>query len=608
MRSRLPLYTGLFLALITLVTWLPVTGHGFVRFDDPLYVTENPHVQAGLTGAGLIWALTANVASNWHPLTVLSHMLDCQLYGMNPRGHHLTSLLLHVLNTVLLFEVLRRMTGSTFKSAAVAALFGLHPTHVESVAWVAERKDVLSGLFWILTMGAWTRYVKKPSRGRYGLTLLCLALGLLSKPMVVTLPFVLLLLDIWPFRRGIRWEQIREKIPLFAVSIASSVVTVVAQSYSLASTEAFPVSHRLANAILSYLRYLELTIVPRGLAVFYPMPLHFSGWKVALAAVLLATLTALALLAVRRAPYVTVGWLWYLGTLVPVIGLIQVGGQAMADRYTYLPSIGLFLIAAWGLPDLLPPRRAARAVLAGISAAVLLALAVGTRLQLRHWVDSEALFRHAAAVTEKNYLAHLNLAQILAERDGPGDREEAMDHFRQARAIRPGMWQIHASLGNTLRRWGRPAEAIPYLRKAIQLRPRNGKLHHSLAMALEDLGRPDQAVAELREAVELSPGLADAQYGLGLLLQRTGDDAGALQHYQAALAADPGRLELYAPVGSLLARQGRLDQAAEIFAEGVRRQPDSAAAHYNLAVTLRALGREAEARHHLERARELGLP
>ncbi len=605
MRSRLPLYIGLLLALVTLVTFLPVTGHDFVRFDDPLYVTKNSEVQAGLTGESLLWALTANVASNWHPLTLLSHMLDCQLYGMNPRGHHLTSLLLHVLNTVLLFEVLRRMTGSTFKSAAVAALFGLHPTHVESVAWVAERKDVLSGLFWILTMGAWHRYVKEPSRGRYGMTMIFLALGLLSKPMVVTLPFVLLLLDIWPFRRGIRRERIREKIPLFALSIASSVVTVIAQSTSLASTEAFPLSHRLANAILSYVKYVEMTIVPRGLAVFYPIPPAFSAWKVALAAVLLSTVTAAALLAVRRAPYVTVGWLWYLGTLVPVIGLIQVGAQSMADRYTYLPTIGLFLIAAWGLPDLLPPRRAA---LAAVAVAAILALAVGTRLQLRYWVDSEALFRHAAAVTERNYLAHLNLAQILAERDGPGDRAEAMDHFRQARAIRPSMWQIHASLGNTLRRWGRPAEALPHLRKAIQLRPKDGKHHHSLAMALEDLGRTEEALAELRKAVELSPRLADAQYGLGLLLQKKGDAAGALQHYEAALEIDPGRVELYSPVGSLLARQGKLAQAAEVFEEGVRRQPESAAAHYNLAVTLRSLGREEEARRHLERARELGLP
>jgi tetratricopeptide (TPR) repeat protein len=528
MRERLPLYAGLLLALVTLVTFLPVTGHDFVRFDDPLYVTRNSQVQAGLTGEGLVWALTANVASNWHPLTLLSHMLDCQLYGMNPRGHHLTSLLLHVLNTVLLFEVLRRMTGSTWRSAAVAALFGLHPTHVESVAWVAERKDVLSGLFWILTMGAWHRYTQEPSRRRYLIVMLCLALGLLSKPMVVTLPAVLVLLDIWPLRRGVR---IKEKLPLFALSVASAVVTVVAQSYSLASTEAFPVSHRLFNAVLSYVKYLWMTIAPHGLAVFYPMPLTFSAWQVALAALLLAALTALAFLAVRRAPYVTVGWLWYLGTLVPVIGLVQVGGQAMADRYTYLPSIGLFLIVAWGLPE-------RKTAMVAVAAAVL-ALAIGTRLQLRHWVDSEALFRHAAAVTERNYLAHLNLAQILAEQNR---QAESLEQFRQALAIRPNMWQTHASRGNSLRRWGRPAEALPSLRRAVVLRPGDGKLHHSLAMALDDLGRTDEAIAELRKAVELSPGLDDAWYGLVTLLRQKGDADGARRSFQAAPESVRARL------------------------------------------------------------------
>ncbi len=542
MRERLPLYLGLLLALVTLVTFLPVTGHDFVRFDDPLYVTNNAEVQAGLTWNGLGWALIGNVASNWHPLTILSHMVDCQLFGLNPRGHHLTSLVLHVLNTVLLFEVLRRMTGSTVKSAVVAALFGLHPTHVESVAWVAERKDVLSGFFWILTMGAWHRYVQLPSRRRYVETAVCLALGLMSKPMVVTLPFVLLLLDVWPLRRLDPFDRssfllrVKEKIPLFALSVASAVVTVVAQTSSLASTETFPISHRLANSALSYVKYLGMTLAPRDLAVFYPMLPGISFGKAALAAVLLVLLTVLAVLAVRRAPYVTVGWFWYVGTLVPVIGLIQVGGQALADRYTYLPTIGLFLIAAWGLPDLLPDvvqqrRGLLRRLLILPAVLVLVALALGSRLQLRHWQDSEALFRHTAAVTERNYLAHLNLAQILAEQER---RPEAMEQYRLALSYRPRMWQIHASLGNNLRRWGKPADAVRWLRNAVQLRPTDGTLHHSLAMALDDLGQTDAAIAELRKAVELNPRLDDAWYGLGILLRKKGDAAGALQNFQAA--------------------------------------------------------------------------
>ncbi|MEA2564479.1 MAG: protein O-mannosyl-transferase [Acidobacteriota bacterium] len=450
------------LALLTLAVYLPVLTHGFIRFDDPLYVTSNPWVKAGLTWKGIAWAFTANVASNWHPLTLLSHMLDCELFGMDPLGHHLTSLLLHTASVVLLFEVLRRMTGDQWRSAAVAALFAIHPTHVESVAWIAERKDVLSGFFWMLTLLAWAFYVRQPSRMRYMAVALSLAAGLLSKPMVVTLPFVLLLLDVWPLGRKIR---VKEKLPLFALAAASCVATLIAQSGAIGMASQFPLRLRLANAVLSYVSYLGKTLVPSRLAVFYPMPAEFPAWKVAGAALLLALLTVLAL---RAARYVTVGWLWFLGTLVPVIGIVQVGGQAMADRYTYLPSIGLFLIAVWGFP-----RRA-------VWIPVLFALAIGTRLQLRHWQDSESLFRHAAAVTERNFIAHLNLAQIYAKR---GDRGRALEHFRTTLEIRPGMWQAQASLGNTLRRWGRPDKALPHLRNAVRLRPHDPRLRKALAEA-----------------------------------------------------------------------------------------------------------------------------
>ncbi len=453
------------LVLLTLAVYLPVLTHGFIRFDDPVYVTRNPWVKAGLTWDGTAWAFTANVASNWHPLTLLSHMLDCELFGMEPLGHHLTSLLLHTASAVLLFEALRLMTGSIWRSAAVAALFAVHPTHVESVAWIAERKDVLSGFFWMLTLLAWALYVRQPSRKRYAAVALSLAAGLLSKPMVVTLPFVLLLLDVWPLDRKIR---IKEKLPLFALAAASCVVTVIAQSGAIGMASQFPLRLRLANAVLSYVGYLGKTLFPSRLAVFYPMPAEFPAWKVAGAALLLASLTILAL---RAARYVTVGWLWFLGTLVPVIGIVQVGGQAMADRYTYLPTIGLFLIAAWGLP---------RKV---VWAAAVLALAVGTRLQLRHWEDSESLFRHAAAVTERNFIAHLNLAQIHAER---GERGPALEHFRTTLEIRPGMWQAQASLGNTLRRWGRPGKALPHLRNAVRLRPNDPRLRRSLAEAQQE--------------------------------------------------------------------------------------------------------------------------
>jgi len=461
---------GLSLALLTLATYLPVLAHGFIRFDDPLYVTRNPHVQAGLSWEGIAWAFSANVASNWHPLTLLSHMLDCELFGMDPLGHHLTSLLLHTASVVLLFEALRRMTGCAWRSAVVAALFAVHPTHVESVAWIAERKDVLSGFFWMLTLLAWVCYVRQPSPKRYAAVVLALAAGLLSKPMVVTLPFVLLLLDVWPLRRKIR---VKEKLPLFALAAASCVATVIAQSGAIGLASRFPLRLRLANAVLSYVSYLGKTVLPTRLAVFYPMPGEFPDWKVAGAVLLLAVLTVLAWKAGR---YFTVGWLWFLGTLVPVIGIVQVGGQGMADRYTYLPTIGLFLIAAWGLP------RRARWIVPG----VVLALAIDTRLQLRHWEDSESLFQHAAAVTERNFIAHLNLAQIYAER---GERGPALEHFRTTLEIRPGMWQAQASLGNTLRRWGRPDKALPHLRNAVRLRPHDPRLRRALAEAQAEARR-----------------------------------------------------------------------------------------------------------------------
>lgn len=463
-QRRVAAGVGLSLALLTLATYLPVLAHGFIRFDDPLYVTRNHHVQAGLSWEGIAWAFSANVASNWHPLTLLSHMLDCELFGMDPLGHHLTSLLLHAVSVVLLFEALRRMTGCVWRSAFVAALFAVHPTHVESVAWIAERKDVLSGFFWMLTLLAWVCYVRQPSPKRYAAVALALAAGLLSKPMVVTLPFVLLLLDVWPLRRTIR---IQEKLPLFALAAASCVATVIAQSGAIGLASRFPLRLRLANAVLSYVAYLGKTVLPTRLAVFYPMPDEFPAWKVAGAALLLAVLTVLACRAGRS---FAVGWLWFLGALVPVIGIVQVGGQAMADRYTYLPTIGLFLIAAWGLP-----RRAA-----WVAVVVVLALAAGTRLQLRYWEDSESLFRHAAAVTERNFIAHLNLAQIHAER---GEHGPALEHFRTTLEIRPGMWQAQASLGNTLRRWGRPDKALPHLRNAVRLRPHDPRLRRALAEA-----------------------------------------------------------------------------------------------------------------------------
>ena len=397
----------------------------------------------GITRAGLAWATTAKVASNWHPLTMLSHMLDGQLYGLDPAGHHATSLLLHLANVLLLFEVLRRMTGAVGRSAVVAALFAVHPTHVESVAWIAERKDVLSALFWILAMEAWARYARQPSIGRYGLVALLMILGLMAKPMVVTLPFALLLLDVWPLERlrlGWRWLAV-EKLPLLALSAASSLITLRYQETSLAPLDAVPWSLRAANALVSYVAYLGKLFWPRDLAVFYPIPPAIPLWKAAGAALLLAAITALAVWRTRREPWLPTGWLWFLGTLVPVIGLVQVGRQAMADRYTYIPSIGLFLAVVWSVAELLKEHRAVQATVAGIG---ILALAAITRVQIGYWADSATLFRHALAATDDgNYLAHIGLGKALI---GVKDCEGAAEQFQAVLARYPYMSEARAGL------------------------------------------------------------------------------------------------------------------------------------------------------------------
>jgi tetratricopeptide (TPR) repeat protein len=611
-RSRGPLLFGLGLVLLTLLVYRDAPSFEFVNFDDGLYVTGNRQVQQGLTWDGFLWAWQANVASNWHPLTMLSHMLDCELYGLNPRGHHLTSLLLHLANVWLLFEVLRRMTGRAGPSAFVAALFGIHPTHVESVAWIAERKDVLSGLFFLLTLAAYHRWVRGRTPRRYALVALLFACGLLSKPMLVTLPCVLLLLDVWPLGR-LRFEEVRsvrqlwqglrpllvEKIPLFVLSMASSAVTVYAQQGSLATLEAVSPGRRVGNALVSYVVYVAKNVWPEKLAAFYPLPGAVPLGKVLGAGALLLAITALVVWRLRRAPWLAVGWFWFLGMLVPVIGLIQVGRQSMADRYTYLPSIGLFLAITWGVMELLGAEsRMRRAALTGAALAVVGALSITAHAQAGTWKDSLTLFRHALQVTQNNYLAHLNVAVALSSQ---GDQQGALHHYQEVLRLQPNLAEAHAALGTALRRWGRTAEALPHLRRAVRMKPERARLRHSLAVALEELGRKDEAMVELRKAIELSPRLADAHYGLGALLQEQGKPDEALEHYRTALEINPDLHGLYAPTATLLAQRGEMGEALRHYQEAVRRQP-TPSAHFNLALTLERMGRIEEARQQYERA------
>jgi len=458
----LVLLLGLFLMILTFATFEQVRTYDFINYDDNRYITENQHVQSGLTLEGVTWAFTTTHAANWHPLTWLSHMLDCQLYGLNPSGHHLTNLVFHIASTLLLFLVLERMTGALWRSAFVAALFALHPLHVESVAWAAERKDVLSTFFWMLTMWTYVHYVERPGFNRYLLVLLSFVLGLLSKPMLVTLPFVLLLVDYWPLGRfqfgrlsgdrrshtpkssdtgdqkSIVLRLIREKVPFFVLCAISSILTIFAQQKigALGSLESYTLGSRIANASVSYVRYIEKMVWPRHLAVLYPYQQMLPIWKVLGSGLLLVGVSVLVIRAVRKHPYLGVGWFWYLGTLIPVIGLVQVGKQAMADRYTYVPLIGLFVMIAWGVPDLLAGWRFRKVVLSISTGLLLSLLMIVTNLQVKHWQNDITLFEHTLAATSNNFIIHYNLGVAF---DRQGKTQEAIAHFAEALRNQAGL-------------------------------------------------------------------------------------------------------------------------------------------------------------------------
>jgi tetratricopeptide (TPR) repeat protein len=541
------------LLLLGLVAWafLPVLHNGFVNYDDGRYITANPHVQAGLSWANVRWAFESTAASNWHPLTWLSHMLDCQLFGLNPRGHHLTSLLIHAANCLLLFLLLRRLTGATARSFLVAALFGLHPLRVESVAWAAERKDVLSTLFCLLTLHAYASYARAAaappgaSRPRaalfYALTLLAFALGLLSKPMLVTLPCLLLLLDFWPLNRLNRSALPRlllEKLPLLALAAVSSAITFAVQSSGGATwmMGVLPFASRAENALVSYCRYLGKLFWPSQLSVIYPAAPSWPAAAVVLSALLLLGLSVLAVRLRRRAPYLLTGWFWFLGTLVPVLGLVAVGEQAMADRYTYLPLTGILIALVWGAHDLAracPRRRAAGFALAALALAACVA---ATRAQTRYWKDSETLFRHAVDVTGANYRAEVNLGGALCDE---GRVDEAMGHFKEAVRLRPDSAEAHLDLGAALYSARHRGEAIAEFREAIRLKPGYADAHYNLGIALEDGGALGEAIQEYRRAAGLWPDWKVC-HRLGAALRRSGAAAEAITWLQEAIRLNPG--------------------------------------------------------------------
>jgi Flp pilus assembly protein TadD len=573
------------LAVLVAAVYWPVAHAAFLNYDDNQYVTANPHVRGGLTVRCVAWAFSGSHASNWHPLTWLSHALDCECFGLNAGGHHVVNVLLHVTNTVLLFRVLRRMTGAMWRSACAAALFGIHPLHVESVAWVAERKDVLSGLFWMLAMWGYARYVERPTSGRYAVVAGCYALGLMAKPMAVTLPFVLLLLDYWPLGRT-RWtppavgnhaplrlsQLIVEKIPLVALAALSCGVTMWAQRRggAMDSSWELPFGPRLANAVVAYGLYMEKTLWPTGLAVFYP----YREWPLstlALAGMILAVVSGMVIWRERREPHLTVGWFWFLGTLVPAIGLVQVGVQSMADRYMYLPLVGLAIMVCWSVPSRATEPRSVP-VFAGVAAVLVLAICAAlSRMQVQYWRNSETLFRHALDVTQDNWLAHTNLGVALAQ---TGNIEEAFAHYEQALRINPDLADTHYNLGIALERTGRRPEAIQEMEHAVRLRPQFVEARNDLGIALAQAGRYPEAVEHLERALSLNPDLADAHYNLGTVFAQLGRTPEAIEHLQRALQINPDLADAHYNLGLALEKLGRTSEAIEHLQQALRIKPD----------------------------------
>ena len=625
-RLRRPGFICLCLGLLTVAVYSPVAWQGFVNYDDSDYVTENRHVLSGLKWGNVVWAFTTGHASNWHPLTWISHMVDCQVFALWGGGHHLVSVGFHIANTLLLFLLLRRMTGALWRSALVAALFALHPLHVESVAWASERKDVLSALFFLLTLGAYGRYAdaecQRPQRGSeqgadcglqtklhvspfYLLALVFFALGLMSKPMLVTTPFILLLLDYWPLGRlrlaAIRAEPARltrlvlEKVPFLALSVASSVVTFKVQRAGGAVSTALTVGERIANAVVSYARYISKAFWPDDLSVLYPHPGHWPLWQVIACAALLVGLCVLVAMLGRGRPYLIVGWLWFLGAMVPVIGLVQVGIQSMADRYTYVPLIGLLIMVVWGIGDLatqrLPQAWRGRTLAIGAAGALAVCTALTVR-QVQFWKDTETLFKRAVRVTRNNYLAHNNLGFYYS---GKGRKAEAMEEYRLSLQINPAYEEALNNLGYRLAEERKFAEAIPLYEAALRIRPKHAEVNNNLGNALSETGKLDEAIQHYLIALQQNPEHADAHNNLGIALAMKGKLAEAIPHFQAAIRYKPDYASAHSNLGNALAAQHKLDEAIKEYQASLRLKPDDAQAHNNLGNALMEQNRVEEA-------------
>ena len=664
---RTKLIIGIGLVAITLLVYWRATGFDFLRYDDPDYVTANARVQTGINLPALRWALTGVRSCNWHPITWMSHMLDFQLYGLKPGGHHLTNVLLHAINVLLLFLVLRRMTGATWRGAVVAGLFAWHPLHVESVAWVSERKDMLSTMFLLLTTGAYVRYTEEsaaPSAGAggrhsqvrlyYAAALVCFALGLMSKPMVVTLPCVLLLLDFWPLCRTglilpstgqapaasapqarVLWSLVLEKLPFLAMAAASCWITIQAQENAMVPADDLPLESRLDNAVVSYVQYIIKMIWPAKLAVFYPYPDHLPLGQVAIAFLVLVAISAWVVFSARRSPWMPVGWFWYLGTLVPVIGIVQVGQQSMADRYTYIPLTGLFIAIVWGLAEAVRDRKRWKWTLGIATTGVLSSCIAVTSIQLGYWKNDISLFTHARDVTQGNFVAFAALASKkettnpaeaieeynLALRYNPnssealfgrgralrkqGKLEDAIADFRAALDVNPHYAAVHCSLGEILADEGKPGEAEDEYRESLKVDPDFMRAHLNLGLALFNLGRPAEATEELGAVLKLLPDDIDAQLGMGNALAISGKPDEAVAHYTRVLQLQPGNAEAHRKLGTTLAFEGKTDEAITQLRAALQSDPADASAHFQLGSLLGQRGQTVEAISHYQQSLKL---
>lgn len=613
-----PLILCILLSIAVLSVYWQVHNFEFLNFDDHAYVTGRPEVLSGINYKSIIWAFSTTEAGFWHPMTWLSLLLDYELYGLNAGGYHWTNLLLHLASTILLFFFLFKTTGALWRSGLVAVLFALHPLHIESVAWIAERKDALSGFFWMLTMLVYVYYTHRPCFLRYILVLSAFLLGLMAKPMLVTLPFVLLLLDFWPLKRiEFNNNEIRklllnskmlmmvlEKVPLLAMSFIFSILTYMAEKDvgALSEPGALPMMDRLINALVSYVVYLYKTFYPFDLAVFYPHPLTWPIWKGLLCLFLLIMITVVVFMNLKKMPYLFVGWCWYIGTLVPVIGLVQVGAFALADRYTYIPLIGIFMMCVWGIGDLLNHWRLHKAIITIATSLCIIFLMSATYVQLGYWRTSETLFRHALKVTDNNYIAHGSLALALVEKK---QYEQANKHFTVALHIKPDYAPTYQFWGFAMIRQGKRNEAIQYFYRALDINPDFIEVRYRLAEILPEVGRLNEAANQYRAILKKKPKDCQTLNKFGIMLVNNNHPNEAMAEFKKVVQLCPTHAGAQNNLAVILYRQGQLDEAIKHFQEAIRLQPYFANAHYYLGSALQQKGMMAEGQVHLLKAAEI---